>query len=113
MAKRTQPSPSKDEPTHKKTQKGSEAEVPSRGLESIPSSIEKQEEEEELASPLRSRGLRSRGPSVLMEVKPARESAAAEGAMVAELPATEVIERAKVDIPIQPGVLTQPKVPPA
>ena len=47
-----------------------------------------------------------------MEVKPVGESAAAEGAMVAELPAAEVTERAKVDIPTQLGVSTQPEVAP-
>ena len=47
-----------------------------------------------------------------MKIEPAGESAAAEGARVVELPAAEVTERAKVDIPTQLGVSTQPEVPP-
>jgi len=47
------------------------------------------------------------------DVEPAGESAAAKRAMVAELPAAEVTERTKVDIPTQLGVSTQPEVPPA
>ena len=48
-----------------------------------------------------------------MEVDLVRDSAAAERAMVTELLAAEVTERAEVNIPTQLGVSTQLEVPPA
>ena len=45
---------------------------------------QKEEEEEEAVLALRPRGLRSRGPVVLMEVEPTCQSTVAEGAVVAE-----------------------------
>ena len=48
-----------------------------------------------------------------MEVEPAGQSTMTEGAVVAEQSAAEVTERAKVEIPSQPGVSTQLEVPSA
>jgi len=69
----------------------------------IPSGTEDQEEEEEKEEEtvlaLRPRSLRSRGPAVLLEVEPAGQSVVAKGAIVAELAAAEVTERAEVEVP--------------
>ena len=48
-----------------------------------------------------------------MEIEPARKSAVAEWAIVAEPQAVEVTESAKVEVPTQPGVSTQLEVPSA
>jgi len=45
-----------------------------------------------------------------MKVEPAGQSVMAEGAIVVEPSATEVMERAEVKIPTQPGVSTQLEV---
>ena len=75
---------------------------------------EEEEEEEEKAVPaIRPWGLRSRGPVILMKVKPADQFVVVEGAIVAELLTAKVMERAEVEIPTQPGVLTQLEVPSA
>ena len=76
--------------------------------EIILSGTEEQEEEEEAEAvlALRPQGLHSRGPAVLTEVEPAGQSVMAKGAIVAE-----VMERAEVEIPSQPGVSTQLEVP--
>ena len=57
-------------------------------------------------SPLRPRGLRSRGPAVLAEAEPAGQSTVAEGPVVAEQ-AEEVTERAAVEISSQMRVSIQ------
>ena len=45
-----------------------------------------------------------------MEVEPAGQSVVAEGAIVAELPAAEVMVRVEVEIPTQSGVSTELEV---
>ena len=72
VTKRPWASVSKGEPSQKKTRKGFEASASAQVPRIILSGTEEQEEEkEEVVSALRPRGLRSRGPAVLMEVKPA------------------------------------------
>ena len=117
MPKRPQASAFKDEPSQKKTRRGSEVVASAQVSEIIPYSTEEQEEEEEeeeeAVPALRPQGLHSRSPAVLMKVEPAGQSVVAEGAIVVESPAVEVTERAEVQIPTQPGVSTQLEVPSA